>query len=939
MRLTSSRAYYRPSPPKMPPGLVELMEGLTKEVLKRNPSDIYGFCAGHMQQLLDKRDGPSPKKALPLEEKITRAQGKVRQRAENRRKEYDKNVVVQQQNNNVTSLNDIKTNLKLEDSSIVFDKDNDEVAQNNDNTQIRQDQVLKYSNEMEIANESRWTVSKQTEDVDDNKDNKQNFVNVQEVETVHPQISEEGQSATGTESNQQNGSTIVNDISSNMKPDIETVNKNLIDKNILLLYDTSKLLNVTNQINENQDENLIKHEGQSEIYHQKLEPAETESKKSLYVCGVDNIPNENSKGENITDSKDSKQPVDIPVGIEKNLSESFNAKQVNIDNFNDNEKVTIKDTQLPTDLIDMYFSTSPHHTDDNVRQHQHTKDVQLSTPVDDVQKLNDATDSFTHSDVLRTDHHDDVEVDNVDDPPKNNSKILRELIEKDIIGKCDDVKGLNNTTNSDEIHDQHKQIANIFVGVNNTIEKMQTPQMGLLETGVDSDIQTLVTENSVNDTYEINDVGGTLQLKRITSFDDMDQENEKNSNLEQTSAENVCDHTKHCDNVTVSPKKVADVMRDNESKNDDTSQDKTSTKIYENNQNENQGTNMDLETAAITIQKVFRNFLFKSRGSTFEDTANDEGNFMDEDNKNKEECNFSMTNSLSTDRRAHGITRMDTVLQTVNEEKSLSLSTDDSSTLSSAATIIQAHVRGFLARNKLNSNKTVSSTSVAASNSNEPSYTSIEAGSDQSKNKNVLNIHIVPEGENYLSRDESLITSMDLSLDSPPSSINLHPLGYDKSERRKLKREDAIQSISPPSNNSGKLSEDLDSVKELPASAHDLASHLVDDINKENNKSIPIEKALTATDTKINETIETSDYKTLHPQRFSSKKESLTKINFDETDVVTPFVSNEDLTSLKLTHSGEFHDAVLPTRVSRSDTSVVSEFKNVLVYFLLWNHS
>lgn len=58
MRLTSSRTYYRPSPPKMPPGLVELMEGLTKEVLKHNPSDIHGFCASHMQQLLDKRDGP-----------------------------------------------------------------------------------------------------------------------------------------------------------------------------------------------------------------------------------------------------------------------------------------------------------------------------------------------------------------------------------------------------------------------------------------------------------------------------------------------------------------------------------------------------------------------------------------------------------------------------------------------------------------------------------------------------------------------------------------------------------------------------------------------------------------------------------------------------------------------------------------------------------------
>lgn len=45
--------------------------------------------------------------------------------------------------------------------------------------------------------------------------------------------------------------------------------------------------------------------------------------------------------------------------------------------------------------------------------------------------------------------------------------------------------------------------------------------------------------------------------------------------------------------------------------------------------------NMDLETAAITIQKVFRSFLFKSRNSTFEDNINDENNSIDEDNDKK----------------------------------------------------------------------------------------------------------------------------------------------------------------------------------------------------------------------------------------------------------------------------------------------------------------
>lgn len=59
MRMTASRVYMRPQPvPKMPPGMVELMEGLTRDVLKNNPPDVYGFCANHMQKLLEIRDGP-----------------------------------------------------------------------------------------------------------------------------------------------------------------------------------------------------------------------------------------------------------------------------------------------------------------------------------------------------------------------------------------------------------------------------------------------------------------------------------------------------------------------------------------------------------------------------------------------------------------------------------------------------------------------------------------------------------------------------------------------------------------------------------------------------------------------------------------------------------------------------------------------------------------
>lgn len=59
MKTYNSRTYMRPGPtPKMPPGLKELMENLTKEVLRNNPDDVYQFCTNHMHKLLEIRDGP-----------------------------------------------------------------------------------------------------------------------------------------------------------------------------------------------------------------------------------------------------------------------------------------------------------------------------------------------------------------------------------------------------------------------------------------------------------------------------------------------------------------------------------------------------------------------------------------------------------------------------------------------------------------------------------------------------------------------------------------------------------------------------------------------------------------------------------------------------------------------------------------------------------------
>lgn len=294
----------------------------------------------------------------------------------------------------------------------------------------------------------------------------------------------------------------------------------------------------------------------------------------------------------------------------------------------------------------------------------------------------------------------------------------------------------------------------------------------------------------------------------------------------------------------------------------------------------------------------------------------------------QEDSQYSvMYANLGKERRPLGITRIDSVLQTVNEEKSLSQSTDDSSTLSSAATIIQAHVRGFLVRNKLGSHKT-STNSLVKSNS--PMSPSIENDVELQKTKTPLNIHIVPETNNFLSRDESTVVSMDLSLDgSPPASINLHPLGYDKSERRKLKREDAIQSISPPSNNSGKLSEDVDFIREAEHNDNLTVDNtkVFEDLGKNNLQTEVSEIAFHDSEPdeglpEINNDNESNSSHTNTVINNNLKRKDSLCTNSDETDVVTPF-SITPASTPTLSHTGEFHDVVLPTKVSRGDTSVV----------------
>ncbi|XP_026494414.2 protein PF3D7_1417600-like isoform X1 [Vanessa tameamea] len=762
MNIRSSRVYSAPVP-KMPPGLVELMEGLAREVLKNNPTEVYEFCAEHMHKLLQIRDGPTTKVTLTLKQKIAKATTKIRNREAQRRDEFDKKMQLLQHvqndqylNDNMVHKNDIEAEQYIQENIV-------KIPQNHLTSNIEHELIVGAT---QVAN-------------------------------------------------------IINITTSDLKP----------EDNIDLR-------------NESQNVKLFN----SEL--DKINKIEEESSEIKLIEGTDDN------------------------GTEEKCFENNDKLTICVDD--QNERKVLKDNTNFDEQTDLNASKPKNIEDSDITVVDVNNDNKINLNI-----LTDNTESI-----------DGKETNNALNGIKNSSTAINLVEHKDLSGNNDNIP-----------KDKHEEEEKNYKVEDTTVETTEEEKTSSID-------------------------------KNIISNDIIVKEN----NLEGNSDEITESVNKQNLNTNV---KVFDEPTEGELKN----------KYAESHGHVNNNS-MDLETAAITIQKVFRSFLFRNKTSSIDDSANIYMNLLIED-KEKKDDEVTSNNNIIKDRRSLGISRMDTVLQTVNEEKSLSLSTDDSSTLSSAATIIQAHVRGFLVRNNFNLNKTASSTSGIDSDAQ--SMTSLEGDVDCRKNRTVLNIHIVPEGGHYMSRDESMLTSIDLSLDgSPPNSTNLHPLGYDKSERRKqLKREDAIQSISPPSNNSGKLSEDVDSVKEVlinsdndnlkcePTNDYDLHPLNINEVHTPthvlNDDNIPTMINNVGTEAIENNEVN-SDIK-------SNQLNSLS-LNSDEMDVVTPFVTLDETVSsdhvendIKLINSGECHDVVLPTKVSRNDTSVVREFQNVVVYFLVWNNS
>ncbi|XP_052756441.1 putative leucine-rich repeat-containing protein DDB_G0290503 isoform X2 [Galleria mellonella] len=1045
MRLTGSRAYTRPTPvPKMPVGLVELMEGLTKDVLKQNPTDIYEYCANHMQMLLNIRDGPTSKPIL--EQKIKRAQEKIRRRAEERWQKYLKEMQESAANSDLLSHNCLELNEP--ENTINIKPPSSQTHSETENTinlkpPIHPELNLKNLSEVEIFHEFSGNLNNlnqlepilstdiETKYVNNDTGNVTNKLNIDSLNEITDIISNE-KSNIQTNIEEELLKDDVNAINSleihtsaqNTKNDIKNDKRN--EEQMSDIKDNVaevKLLSPLNNNHESNNEdktniNIQTHQnadvsknGEMEIDNQNNELSimqgnETKETNQLseYVLNETDKPNSiiteqnNNCGHYLKEINDS---IDLTKNLSHQESKKIIDEQIKLTEFTDNDKIsyseskehvvrlsdagtpvnkeTTDDTKFETQILtsdNNSFHKIPHEfnedsviENENVKLQDINKEVMENVEQDenkyDMLNNDKSIDQIDQKTLIVEKHHkikDDIEYDakvenllKIEDDANSETKVeITENVIVENIHKGEQIEKNYETDDNgikSDINNRYEQpdvkidmkVTDSRPFIEKNIEKVEETNNSLILENYNETIAELKSSNE----NEINNKDTNVStLQMAIENHSLSQENKRD---ESATAEN--DELIQNDTVIsiVDPElsnnadvkvEIKSISFDGSTDGNDSSADVKSA-ISENCEDLNETnisnpSNMDLETAAITIQKVFRSFLFKSRASTLDDT-NDEINSLEEDNNKKEEIDYQIMNG---NKERRGISRMDTVLQTVNEEKSLSLSTDDSS-LSSAATTIQAHVRGFLVRNKLHLNKTSTN---SLGNSDGTSTISLDGDIENNKNKTILNIHIVPEGGNYLSRDESVLTSMDISLDgSPPSSLNLHPLGYDRNERKQLKREDAIQSISPPSNNSGKLSEDIDSVKEMIINDGEL-SLTQNNVGKnltycEEHQIDPQFSDIPSDNTTIESLVETE--KTHDKNNINNphskvqtdvekRKGTLTKMSSDEMDVVTPFQENphdsksaDSNSASKLMHSSEFHDIVLPTKVSRSDTSVV----------------
>lgn len=267
----------------------------------------------------------------------------------------------------------------------------------------------------------------------------------------------------------------------------------------------------------------------------------------------------------------------------------------------------------------------------------------IATVLSESEKVDDGQTSVTQSeklisnDIAETESENDNNPLNKTDTQSNDTESIQPFIESDptnrsnIIDNVELTSNNDGTVNTNEENPQETNTFDISFQEPPTVE-LQDPQINpdmlesLQESNTDSDISTLMTQESTNDELQQHNA-----FELGTANAELPEDNSETDGVipaSETHPKNIQlqNHIHSIDLVESNNKENADI--------ENRGHKPRSTKISE-TQIHNPDSNMDLETAAVTIQKVFRTFLFKSRASTFDETINGESIYLNEDEKNK----------------------------------------------------------------------------------------------------------------------------------------------------------------------------------------------------------------------------------------------------------------------------------------------------------------
>lgn len=657
-----------------------------------------------------------PKRPLTLEEKIARAQQKIRERAEQRKRQYDKEMKLRSGKKNTKSKDEnsqeniTKTSIEEIETQIISDP----VAESSLKAPVHHEHELRDALEVEIYH-------KPSEDLQTEKQATEDFTRADNEETIADESrASEEQNNENQASKEQlvttyNDSTMSETDRFREKDTFSGVDENEIENPVENQFQIRKPRSAEA---ENAGENVK--EIHKEIEHESL-IIQTQSTES--VAPYDLPEAKEGFEDQSLDNIDYTQTV-IHESVnesEKNHQKQSNQKELenatNVDvielpkdeiqdaNFNEVTGCIIKDTDVDqeqneeekvpeTDNIDIVkvdMKESEKKEPTNVTLPEGEISITAKTTSNEKSNVvNNTANENVSDDVDKPDvngneksqeHHENTSNSKVDiaenhDPPEVETEVQNETImgskevneytedennsvefphNKDVKGEIEETKHYLepyidkepedtsdsiHTNNSDGTISEHRVVVVELPEVKD--DNASVPEPNIVDNSKPTGNECNLTDTPVNITNEDTDNDFLSASETDSEKPDTDQ---LSKDIEQTiherskrNLENICEGIETSSNTT-------DVGKsDNEttslgkfSSMDDSApedgNDNIGNEIMTNDKSANYINTgaMDLETAAVTIQKVFRTFLFKSRASTFGDSVNDDNNLTDED--------------------------------------------------------------------------------------------------------------------------------------------------------------------------------------------------------------------------------------------------------------------------------------------------------------------